>query len=435
MPPVAQTMFDGSSAMFLSNELWANVFSLILDDVNRGLLESFPYEAVLASLDLSEPAKAYAQLRAIAVVCRTFRQVFEEHPHLPATVYMGQLFPTEASTSLIRWLQQPQVSVTLLVAACGSPLLDAVLAGAFTAANKPFQGLTTAVIVCLSDSAASLVSACTSLTSCTLSQTNGLDITCLQALPRLSSLSLGGDTSVYGIDQLAHLTHMDIDSSDGGCKADAMFVSSLRSLSIIGGSIVGFQGICACSALQTLELDGALVDSLNDLHTLDMTDDPPVGLSELSALISLTTLSLILDSKGKFETPWLFELTKLESLRLCCGVWIAQHTLTDQYPLLSRLQRLSIKLSEESGSLLSLEVAWHLLPSLSKVKCCAHSLKLDDRVMGFTKLTSLQRLRIKCCQLADALSAFWFGKLMRGMAVECPHVYVKVPQVSLSSAV
>lgn len=81
---------------------------------------------------------------------------------------MGHGFPTEASTSLLRWRQRPDVSVNLLVAACSNPQLESLLAQAVAAATNPLQGLNTAVILGLFNSAASLLAVYTSLTSCIL---------------------------------------------------------------------------------------------------------------------------------------------------------------------------------------------------------------------------------------------------------------------------
>lgn len=85
-----------------------------------------------------------------------------------------------------------------------------------------------------------------------------MDLTALQALPRLSSLSVGGYSVVHGLDNLACLTHLEIGSSEARSEATAVLVSNLKSLSVPDSIFeVHHMGMSACSALQNLQLEGA----------------------------------------------------------------------------------------------------------------------------------------------------------------------------------
>ena len=57
-------------------------------------------------------------------------------------------------------------------------------------------------------------------------------------------------------------------------------------------------------------------------------------------------------------------------------------------------------------------------------------LKLDHRVLGLMKLSSLQTLKFYRCQLFDGQSAYHFGFLLYNMAVKRPDVICRLGRPS-----
>ena len=363
--------FRNTPALLLPVDLWATVFSILAEEAFK--------EAVLVntqefSCGEGEPAELYSEFHNLRTVCKHFRQVFEEHTELSSCLFLDHRFNNHALGSLLRRLQRHDTFIKSVVAKRGSPWAETVLAGAFTAPQKPLQSLVAVVLCGASSAAVSLLAACSNPESCTItSNCTEVDLSCLQGLPRLSHLRL--HTDVSGMDKLAHLTHLELFGADVDCNNISLLASSLKSLTVKMGMIFNLHrvGLSACSALQTLVLNGCVLEAAEAQHTLDVFRSPAELPLSLSALVQLTSLSLKVCATfpGPVEVPWLFELTSLVSLHLFFDRGAVQHTLTNQLSSLRQLQHLSIQLSTVPGSVLSVKIEWHLMPCLLTVDLTA----------------------------------------------------------------
>ena len=285
----------------------------------------------------------------------------------------------------------------MIVATCGSPWTEAVLAAGLTATKTPLASLSSAVLWFATAAAASLLAFCGNLTSCSFVGLEcELDLGCLHALPKLDSLRVDNTRScgpVLGLGSLAHLTNLELKLAEVDCSGSALFTSTLRSLSTNMGIIFNLHslGISACSELQILDFDESCIQAGEAEHTLEATDEETLLPGSLSALKQLTELSFNFwgPDQGSANFSWLAELTSLVSVRLYFARAPVQHKLTSDLTALNQLQHLAVILNSEQGCMLTLDIAWHRMQSLLTARFCAGSLMCDDKILGFARLQSL----------------------------------------------
>lgn len=317
--------------------------------------------------------------------------------------------------------------------------LDAALSGAVTAANRPLQMLATAVIQDCSTMSATLLSTCTSLTSCTFTQGQTvLDMSALRALPRLATLRLEGTGTekggFSGLEELLHLTNLDIHGTVEGAQDQWMFSSSLQVLRIVSSALRSMHedGLSQCTMLLSLRLDDCLIECQALENTLEISECAtyPARLpNNLSALTQLTDLMLTVSTTihGVFECPWLPKLTALKSLYLDFECSTVCFNVTDQMLSLINLQHLGIlqgTMRRTPQNILSLEASLHLLPKLQCVHLHSKFLKLDQRVLELVKLSSLRTVNLFRNQLLDNESVRCFGGLMHELGAKRPDVFI-----------
>ena len=330
-------------------------------------------------------------------VLRTPIRVFEDHPELSACLFLDRAFTNQALESLLSRLQRTDVSIATIVAACGSPVAEAVLAGAATAVNQPFIGLSALALRGASAVAASLLMASTNLTSCCFkAMENNIDLGCLQWLPKLQSLEVVSIIGVQGVENIPHLTYLQVDRAEVNCGSSVEFASTLRRLSLFMSNIDGFHnvGVSACSLLQQLTLTQACIAAAQSQHTIDIANSPAVLPTSLSALVHLTSLNFESGESlsGAVATAWVFRLSNLASLHLNFADGPPQFRLDLRLLLLSKLEHLSICFkTSRQASVLSVEVPWVRMQSLVTVELGASRLKYRESILGFTKLPLLPR--------------------------------------------
>ena len=226
----------------------------------RLLTGGFEYVKLVALSNMGEqcdPADRYYDFHRLRLACKHFQRAFDEHAELSSCIFLDQDFSTQALSSLLYWLQRTESSIASFVAACGSPLTEAVLAGAATAFKRPLNQVSTVVLRDASTVAVSLLVACTNLSRCYLMGMSDADLSCLRLLPRLRSLEMVSMFGITGIELVPRLTHLEVDCAELDCSSNAVFASSLKILSGNSSTIYGFHdlGIFACSLLQQLKLN------------------------------------------------------------------------------------------------------------------------------------------------------------------------------------
>lgn len=107
--------------IFLSDDLWSRVFSILQHDSDQAaegaMLESF-----------ADGVDQYEQFQKLRLVCKSFNDIFMHQPSLASCVYLADITPPPAASSLIPWLRRHHRSVHTLLAEWGSPLTEAALA-------------------------------------------------------------------------------------------------------------------------------------------------------------------------------------------------------------------------------------------------------------------------------------------------------------------
>lgn len=412
----------------LSDELWVKIFSILAEDVFDELLDR-----ILLQEEEADTVTNHTKYQSLRLVCKRFHEIFLSHPTLSADLFLEYEPPQAAILSLLERLQRHDVTITRLLAECTRTDLAAVLAGAVTAAGRPLQKLISAVIRSCSVVSLSMLSHCTGLESCRLMNTTcHLDLLALQALPRLSFLHLEAQTSTaifVRIDSLAHLTRVEAKGAVVQIQQPCLFSSSLQNLSIQFGEFQFMHegGLFQCTALQSLSLSDCCIAGGTAANTLDIASSPAQLPSSLTSLQQLTALRLNVCStmSGAFEYPWLPKLTALSTLCLQFDEGTMRFNLTDQILSLTNLRQLSISQAlqrHSTDSVLSLEVSWHLLPTLHTLSLFACFLKFDQRVLGLIKMSSLKNLQFSRCQRLDEMTAYHFGALLYNMAIKRPDV-------------
>lgn len=217
---------------------------------------------------------------------------------------------------------------------CRARHVEATLAGAITAADRPFQCLKVAVLRGSRSSVASMLASFQALTRCDFITFSRLNFEPLQALPNLSDLSLRSGCKVLGVGKLASLTSLKLD--DAGyvtCGGKAQFLHGLKRLSVRSSTIKGLHdlGIGACSGLQHLSLSACSIRASVDQYALNTCEDDPLQFTRhISSLMQLTYLMLSGTFSSGLECPWLFTLTNLVCLKVSFKTEVTQYSLTDQ---------------------------------------------------------------------------------------------------------
>ena len=310
---------DDFPGLFLTNDLWAHIFSYVAKQVSDKLRTAYN-KSPLALLSREE----YNQLHCLRLVCKNFTHIFLEHPQLSGKLFLGAQSSDKAFMSLLKWMQRDSTVVEELLAICDGARLEATLSGAIVAANKPLQSLKRAVVGSLSDSAANMLALCASLTSCYFECFYFVDLEPLQALPSLFELSLHTGVRASGVGKLAQLTGLDLDYVEVQCGNLAHFTHGLKRLSakqcILGG--LHDLGLPACSGLQELSLASCCILPLSDQYALSIN----LGVyphrhygsltKHLSDLTQLTKLKISGTVQANFERPTVFLLTNLVYLDL-----------------------------------------------------------------------------------------------------------------------
>ena len=137
-----------------------------------------------------------------------------------------------------------------------------------------------------------------------------LDLTPLQALPKLSSLWLEG--SFDGLASLGHLTHLRCSGATVDCSKSCKFMTALQHLDLSSTTLDNFdhRGLSVCQGLRILAMQTSWVKGAHSVLYAEDHSYTPVG---MSLLTKLETLSLVctMHTAGPISLAWVSELTTL----------------------------------------------------------------------------------------------------------------------------
>lgn len=337
----------------LTPELWAEVFAHIQDC-------QVPTE--LRSWHAIQSCRQPQQLLNLRLVCKQSDEIIASNRQLLCRLSVHKEYPSSSLLSLLRWLQSGRHSLDSFEATCGSPMVDAVLAGLVSNSSR----LTLINIWNISQCSISLAAAFTSLEKlCLINfQSDLLDLTPLQVLPQLKGLSLEGN--FCGLNKLAHLSALHGRNGVMHCSDDCSCTATLQELDLIHCVLKGFhcQGLAAYRSLKHLVLSSSSIwdqDGDQQLFARDLSVAPD-GMSALTQL-DVLHVSPCTDTDMAANLYWISELTSLQDLSLSVGLRCSD--LETFVPTLKQLTRLSITgLEPQSSSRVNMDMQWSKLQEL-----------------------------------------------------------------------
>ena len=256
----------------LTSELWTKVFAHV--EAAKMGYRTFN--------KIEQDQHNQRQLHQLRLMCKQFNEVFAAHPLFLKRLSLPQAFPISSLPSLLAWLHQSKDCLEVFEASCGGPTVDVVL-GALTSVTSQLKHITVASTAC----SIQLLGRFLSLETCALnSRTGSLNLTPLQALPKLRSLRLTGNFN--GLASLSHLTHIQCLDGTIDCTGSCKFGKTLQQLDANSTTFTNFD-ISVCQGLQVLKLDMSRVEHHHNLMYASHAPYTPV---ELSLLTKLETLSI-----------------------------------------------------------------------------------------------------------------------------------------------
>lgn len=324
-------------------------------------------------------------------MCKQSRDIFAAHPGLVRQVFISSTFSSRALPSLLAWLQQTKDTVQALQSADGSSL-DAVLTALMTS-GQPIKvrdiRLQTLTYSCARST--TLVSAFMRLEECALSYqgSEALDLTSLRVLPTLNHLNLSGRFK-----QLHHLTSLSrLVCTHAGLYETQAFALTLQHLAVDDSYLSGIHahGLSANTALTQLVWRNSL---MRDTHQrVHFNPSFSVRPTNLDSLTQLHTLELRTDyGLGVTNLEWVTELTSLQelSMTLCCCE-VIQHVVS-----LTKLTCLKVSgrrhRTHQSLPDANLDIEWHRLQDLQELCICQVMLQLGQGTASLLQLNCLRQI-------------------------------------------
>lgn len=400
------------NAITLTPELWAEVFP--------HLEERSSTATVYDDLEQKQRQKEVHQLK---LVCKQFRQIHASHPGLVHKVHLYSDFFVRSLPSLLVWLQHNKSSVQILQSACGSPVLDAVLAGLVS----PESDVRVVNLDGVSTCSTALIATFPALQKCSLqhNQNGPLDLEPLGALSRLDYLVLQG--RFRGVHNLAGLTRLDCIQAEVFSVHDFKCIATLQHLELEGSSFAWVHTISACTALTKLKFSDT--ELTNSIDQMLWDSDLSVIPFRTDLLTQLHTLYLSTGSNASQPASlgWISKLVNHQDLSVSFGSCLSQvvhHA--SLLPMLTSLHILGLDAHLAAPYVLDIGIAWHRLQMLQHLSICFCSLKLDRSVAGLLELPLLRQVSFGGSTVHDSNEADCFTALIYGLARVCPHVKVVV---------
>lgn len=292
------------NAITLTPELWAEVFAHLEER-----------SSTLTLYDDVKQKQSQKEVHQIKLVCKQFRLIHASHPGLVQKVHLYSDFCVRSLPSLLAWLLHNKSSVHVLQSACGSPLLDAVLAGLVSLESHMrvvnLDGVSTCSIPIIATFAA--------LQKCALQheQNGHLDLEPLRALSRLNHLFLQGH--FLGVHDLADLTRLDCVQADLLIMQDFRSIATLQHLELEDSFLTWGHPLSACTALTKLKFSDTLLMGRNEQVLLD--SELSVVPLRVDLLTQLHTLYLSTGSNASQPASlgWISKLVNLQDLSMSFG--------------------------------------------------------------------------------------------------------------------
>ncbi len=422
---------ERGQALWLSDDLWANIFSLrkTKPTFADGLIQNLhPTHA--------KRVRRHQEFHKLRLVCKRFQRIFEEHVDLSSCLFLDESNSVERLPSALQWLQRCHNSVEHAIMACGTPVADVVL-GALV---SPEAKLSTAVLCKLSRSAISVLSTFTSLTFCELIAPHDtpLDLGPLHALSGLSILHLKAGI-FRGVGHLAHLSSLHLSEAVAYVQANQLApdttvipvpLEALQKLSLTESKLLGLQahGVSIFTSLQSLKCHCSIIEanSISDCMCT-MANHYTHLPSNLAALTCLTRVCVVIRSRvyGTFQLHWVQAIPGLEHLDLSFLSRCSRVEFDKGFTCLSKLKTLSVSGPGHNymDCTLALMTPWESMLSLEELRFSAQELQFGKNILGLSKLQHIKCLFLRVQGVMDAATSKWLAALTQVMATKRPQVW------------
>ncbi len=394
----------------LTAELWTEVFA----HVEAAQIRYRSWD------DVEDGKENQRQLHQLRLVCKQFNGIFASQPFFLRRLSLPLAFPSSSLPSLLAWLQQNKNCLTVFEANCSSRMADVVL-GALTSSTSQLK------LIDLSDASTAcslqLLGSFSSLEMCGLSSADGvLNLTPLQALPKLKSLSLTG--SFDGLASLTHLTYMECMVATIDCSKSCKFMTALQHLDMISTTFKNFdyRGPSVCQGLRVLAVQTSKVEGAHSVLYAADHSYTPVGMSLLTRLVTLN-LTCNLHTTGTISLAWVSELTTLRDLEITYTN--IDSGLLETLACLSRLTKLAVTGFGHPADLspvLNLDFSWCSLTALKHLSLCQSKFVMGPGTASLLRLQHLTEIAFHNSTPQALSSIEHYAALIHSFAVLRPQV-------------
>lgn len=405
----------------LSLDLWVKILSSLSVDPNLAWVQRDSMKRFIRE----QSAK-----QRLRLVCKKTNQALEDS-QLSRCLFVREDVPNDSIASLLQWTRRQRSSVQTLVAANGSPSLEAVLAALICDDTK----LTSVYIVAASPPAIHIMPCYRNLKEVDLRGHGDrvFDLQPLQALVSLGKLCLQ-EGKFVGIDSLAHLTNLQVTDADVTASADCACVTVLSKLEVRNSHLkLHSQGLSACHGLRQLHLSechiGATVSEDNFCLRSGQRAQLPVGMSALSAL---TDLDIVFTGHDVDEIgmAWIASLKSLQIL----GIHAQQYA---EVPMclsaLTALTQLWLTTSDGCNGLepyLYVQIDWQAMQALKQLFLGPGEFEFDSHFLHLVNCTGFERVAFDGIRPVSALSAMFMAAVTSSLAIRRPDVACFLDQVN-----
>ncbi len=411
-----------NAASVLPDELWVKILSYVAPEHDLEL----PLES------LAQDQRNLLRMRS---VCSRLNKLFLEFPKLSSCLIVESRLHPVCTPSLLAWLRCHSCCLeTVMIEYLNTPALEIVL-GALMTQPQQLKYLTLGPC---HESDLRMAACFTSLATLELSAydpSHDFDISALQALPHLNTLSLYDGE--YCTSELPEgLLTLLLDYANLELGEAATCVVPLQNLRVVFShfSRVHKDGILAYTTLQELYLYNGSIDgsytSHDNIVEFGRCDDGSFRCPDLSPLKCLRMLYVNL-SASYYDEPidWvcLYCLSSLQALTLHStthGLMIDQNlTLLGN---LSCLKLIGVALPLEPLVSVAVNVNWSAMPSLQNVYIESDKLQFGPNMLELLGVLGLRRVTFLDSKRETAERPADFAALVQGLRVQRPDVILTV---------
>ncbi len=407
-------------ASMLPDELWVDILLCLAPE--RGL--------ELHNGSLKKLAQDQRNLYRVRSVCSRFNKLFLESPKLSSCLTLEWRLRPVCTPSLLAWLRCHSCCVETVMTECGTPALEMVLGALLT---EP-QHLKTLALGPSQESDLRMAACFTSLATLKLSASDpshDFDISALQALPHLRTLSLY--VGEYCIKELPKgLLSLRLEDADLELVEPTTCVVPLQNLKVILCRFSGIHsdGILAYTTLQELYLYGGSIDgsytSDDNIVEFGRCRYESYRCPDLSPLKFLRVLYMNV-SGSPYDEPidWvcLYCLSSLQALTL--------HSTTQGLKIDQKLTMLgtltSLKLIGAAPPyacrvVVAINVSWGAMSSLQNIYVDSDRLQFGPNMLELLEVSSLRRVTFLNNKHVTTEQPADFAAVVQGLIVQRPGV-------------